>query len=62
MSDQSPIKIWNGDLKHHLLVSALYNICLEIVKSAPLSVFLVELRVEKVSLLKSTYYVIPLLD
>lgn len=47
MPYQSPIKNWNDDLKHHLLVSLLYNICLEIVKSSPLSLFILELYVEK---------------
>lgn len=47
MPYQSPIRNWNDDLKHHLLVSLLYNICLEIVKSSPLSLFILELYVEK---------------
>lgn len=47
MSNQSPIKKWNDDLKHHLLVSLLYNICLEIVKSSPLSRFILEFYREK---------------
>ena len=44
---QSPIKKWNDDLKHHLLVSLLYNICLEIVKSSPLSLFILEFYIGK---------------
>lgn len=43
---QSPIKKWNDDLKHHLLVSLLCNICLEIVKSSRLSLFVLEFSVE----------------
>lgn len=49
MPYQSPIKEWNDDLKHHLLVSLLYNICLEIVKSSPLSLFILEFYVGKMS-------------
>lgn len=44
---QSPIENWNNDLKHHLLVFLLYNICLEMVKSSPLSLFILEFYVEK---------------
>ena len=47
MPYQSPIKKWNADLKHHLLVSLLYSICLEIVKSSPLSLSILEFYIEK---------------